>query len=260
MISRRHFMGLSIAGAVSATFPKPAKADLFGTDITVLLAQLEQQLQLVTNAISTVQNLVRSVQHLGNILEQSKAVLTHASKGDFLGVLESVKQISMGAQNMTANLQRFNYRGGQWKNLIIAKQRNGESLDAIDISRLSLEASQWNLQMVKDTGRMIGAVTDLTGSYNTMNQIVDMVNTSSATQGVVGQLERLQGIVGASASIGLHQDQVASTQLALNAQKMQLDAARREATRQRQEDLWRDVDKVETGRPVATEWDVDQRW
>lgn len=238
-----------------------ARADLFGTDITVLLAQLEQQLALVSNAISTVQNLVRSVESLQRIYTQATTLLEHASKGDFRGILDTAGAMVNVAHGMTINLQRFNRRGGQWKDYLIEKHRNGESMDVFDITKISAEATKWNLEMVKDTGRMVGHVADLAGSYQAYDQIVQMVQTASLTQGVVGQLERLQGISAASAGIWMHQDQVASTMASIQAQRWQLEAAQKEAAKQRCREMWNGVDKVGASDQAAdTGFRVDETW
>ena len=96
----------------------PAHAT-FGEDVAVLLAQLEQQLQLVSNAISTVQNLVQTVQHLSNVVQNGKTLLEKATskgglkmiasdlaggEGGLNGVLNAAQSITGLAQDTIQDL------------------------------------------------------------------------------------------------------------------------------------------------------------
>ena len=98
--------------AVTLTIAGPVHA-AFGEDVAVLLAQLEQQLQLVSNAISTVQNLVQTVQHLTTVVSNTGAVIKKAtSKGGLKMIASDLAEGQSGlngvltaAQNVTGLAQ-----------------------------------------------------------------------------------------------------------------------------------------------------------
>jgi hypothetical protein len=87
---------------------------LFGGDIGVLLAQLEQQFQTVSHAIQTVKNLVETVNRLGNIVQNSKTLLEHAKNGGVMGVIDAAQGFVNIGQGVIGRLRLTNNDANWW--------------------------------------------------------------------------------------------------------------------------------------------------
>ena len=256
-ISRRGLLGLA-AGCLTAAFTRPARADLFGGDITVLLAQLEQQLTLVSNAIATVQRVTETAQRAAKMVEHAKqlgAMVT--GRGGLDGFLRGLKGIVDTGRGAVNNLQTLNVRGGYWKDRISATAANHGNWTLRDTVRMSQEASDLDRRFLRDVNQMAKSFATVGNSFDALQSAADAVNEAASVTGVVGQVqllgrETLQ-LVGISAQ--LH-DSIA-TMGSMQADELARQAADRETGRAKVEILLNELEIVEP-HPAEIRWDLDR--
>ena len=187
-LSRRELFGLA-AGCLVAAYARPAKADLFGGDITVLLAQLEQQLTLVSNAIATVQRVSETAQRAAKMVDQGKQMLAFATgRGGLDGFLSGLKGIVDTGRGAVGNLQTMNIRGGEWMTKISA---NGGSLSFKDGMQMTNEAMQMDARFLRDVSKMSASFAQVMSPFDALESAADAVREASSVTGVVGQVQLL---------------------------------------------------------------------
>ncbi len=185
-VSRRGLFGLAV-GCLVAAYSRPAKADLFGGDITVLLAQLEQQLTLVSNAISTVQRVTETAQRAYTMVTQGKQMLAMATgQGGLSGFLSGLKGIVDTGRMATGNLQRVNIRGGQWKDHIAT-----DGLTFREGMALTGEAMDMDRRFLGNVADMSKSWAQVMNSFDGLQSAADAVHEASSVTGVVGQVQIL---------------------------------------------------------------------
>ena len=68
-----------------------------------------------SHAISTVQNLVQTVNHLSNIYKMSKITLQKARHGGLEGILESAQNLISVARGVNGNLMALDRNAAMWR-------------------------------------------------------------------------------------------------------------------------------------------------
>jgi hypothetical protein len=187
-LTRRELFGIAV-GCLAVAYARPAKADLFGGDITVLLAQLEQQLTLVSNAISTVQRVTETAQRAAKMVDQGGQMLRMATgQGGLQGFLTGLKGIVDTGRGAVGNLQTMNIRGGMWKDKITA---NHGSLSFQDGMSLTNEAMQMDARFLRDVSNMSKSFAQVMSPFDALESAADAVREASSVTGVVGQVQLL---------------------------------------------------------------------
>lgn len=254
-------VSLAAAAVAVAVSPKPVRADLFGGDVGVMLAQLEQQLQLVTNAVQTVQNLMETVRQLGAIADQGKTLLQQATgKGGLDGILNGVKGLAMAGKGASKNLQVLNTRGGYWKDTIAARARLGESLSLADSVKMSAEAFELNGRFLRDIGNVTASFGEIAQSSEALQAASDAVNDAAAVQGVVGQTQLVGRQVFQLARIATQHAGASTTHASLYADDLTRQAWERQHAELEQRRIFGDeFDRVDDA-PTTINFELDTPW
>lgn len=258
-VTRRGLFGLA-AGCLAAAFARPAKADLFGGDITVLLAQLEQQLALVSNAITTVQRVTETAQRAAKMVthaEQLGAMVT--GQQGLNGFLSGLKGIVDGGRGLTRDLQTINIRGGQWKDRITNNVRSGHgALSMREAVALSREAGELDRAFLRDMNRVSGGFARVMNSFDALESAADAVHEAQAVTGVVGQVQLLGREVLQLTGIAAELHASMSMTGALQAEELARQAAEREDARARTQVIFGDFEVIHSS-PTTIRWDLDRQ-
>jgi hypothetical protein len=177
--------------------PSRAKADLIG-DVGVLIAQLEQQLQLVSNAIATVQNLVQTVQRLSKVVQNGEQLLKRVSAGDLAGVLDAAQGFVSLARGVTGSLRRLDM-DAKWWDTNIRKLIVTEQLKPQDKEEFKVALAEMDQRRLKNTAQVNESFGHLKHAYDAVENSSDAVKRSMSTEGVVGQMQSSNlAIIGAT--------------------------------------------------------------
>jgi hypothetical protein len=246
-VSRRTFLGLA-AGCMAAAFTRPAKADLFGGDITVLLAQLEQQLTLVSNAIATVQRVTETAQRASKMVTQGGQMLAMATgRGGLQGALTGLRMIVDTGRGAVGNLQHMNIRGGQWKDHITA---NGGKLSFADGMALTSEALLMDQRFLRDVSNIQRTYQQVASVFDALESSSEAVMDAQGVTGVVGQVQLLgrqtHQLAGISAQIAVGTGVMGNMQ----ANEYARMAAEREGRRAAQRQMYGDFGRPQNAEPV----------
>jgi len=295
-VTRRAFIGLS-GVALLAAFPKSARADLFGGDIGVLLAQLEQQLTMVAKAIETVQAIMASVERLQRVAEQGKTMLQKLSGGQGLkGVLEGVHELANAGRGAIRNLQVLNVRGGQWKDTITSRasapRRLDEARDELaaaraagasegtqleikrrisDLERLSdeptlslnegfrmtAEAQELNARFLRDVGNIHESFGQIAMSVKALESMQEATEAADTVDGIVGQTQLLGRQVANLGVIATQHASATTTHASLYTSELEREAMERKTQRSLSESAWKDFDVVEDRGPTDIRWELE---
>lgn len=180
--SRRVFVA-TVATALVA--PVGAKADVFGSDIPILLGQLEQQFKMVSSAIATVQNLVRTVEELQTVVNNGKTLLEHAGDNGLIGVLDAAQGATGLLRGVVGDLRRINSGIGWWQKQLT----KSKTLDSQSAATLSRQRHEWHVQTLDSASTALDAYQTLDSSYGDLEQSQKIVKAAGNTSGVVGQLQ-----------------------------------------------------------------------
>lgn len=248
-LTRRELaLGLLTAAACASTMkPSPVKADLFGGDITVLLAQLEQQLALVSNAIATVQRVTETAQRAARMVDQGKQMLAMATgRGGLQGVLTGLKGIVDAGRGMTANLQYINIRGGAWKDSISA---NGLSFQ--EGVKLTTEAMAVDARFLGNMAKMSASFAQvIDSSSNGLTAAAEAVNDAAGVSGVVGQVQLLGREMVQLAGIAHATTQAMVMMGSMQSNELARQAAMRESERSAQRRMYGGFGRPQEAEPV----------
>lgn len=258
-VTRRGLFGL-VGGCLVAAFAKPVKADLFGGDITVLLAQLEQQLALVSNAIATVQRVTETAQRAAKMVEQGKQLGAMVTGQQGLnGFLSGLKGIVDGGRGLTRDLQTINIRGGQWKDRISNNVRSGNgALSMREAVALSREAGELDRAFLRDMSTVSKGFARTMNSFEALESAADAVREAQAVTGVVGQVQLLGREMLQLTGIAAELHASMSLTGALQAEELAREAAEREDARARSKVIFGDFEIINSS-PTTIRWDLDRQ-
>ena len=257
---RTALMGL-LGLPMAAALPRVARADLFGGDIGVLLAQLEQQLQLVSNAISTVQGIMQTVQHLNQVRQHAQTLIAKVKNGGVMGFLDAIKDVADVGRRMTHNLNYVNKVGGAWKDNITSTIQKGDSMSFGDMVKLSSTVNDLNRRMIEDFGDMATAVSAVKDSFSALDSSHKAMMEAQSVDGVVGQVQLLGQQQYALTNIVAHSDLVQSLSARQQAQKYMMDAANEQAAYNYQIQMWSSFGTGFTApQPADTGIGTDSSW
>lgn len=187
-LTRRWVLQLC-AGSCLAAYVPAARADLFGGDIGVLIAQFQQQVQMVSQMIQTVQGVYATVERVQKVVQQGDIMLMATKgQGGLKGVLNAAQTLTGTAQGVLSNLQRINVRGGQWKNIITAQHG---SLNAAQATKLTAEVMDMNTAFLRDVGNVYDTYRALDGVFEAVDSSAAAVSEASGTPGMIGQMQLL---------------------------------------------------------------------
>ena len=243
---RRVFVA-TVAAALVA--PARAKADLFGGDIPVLLAQLEQQFQMVSHAISTVQNLVRTVEELQTVVSNSKTLLEHAGDNGIKGILNAAQGSVSMLRGVVGDLKRVNSDITWWQRQL----DTSKTLTPQNASALSRQRHEWNMKTLESASTALEAFKTVDDSYEDLEQSQDIVKAQRNTSGVVGQLQLMgrQNYYTQKSLLQLATTQALGMQVLTNAEASR--AFDKEVRHKNTENLLKDYSKPGTPDEVMTE-------
>jgi len=256
---RRSAVGaLVVLPLAAALEPAKVRADLFG-DVGVLLAQLEQQLQLVSNAIATVQNLVATVNHLSNVVQNGKMLLKRISQGDIQGVLDSAQGFVSLARGVTGSLRRLDMDAKWWdtniRKLIVTEQLQPQNVSDMRVALADMDK------------RRLASTTQVNQSFGNLKTAYDAVENSSAaakaslrTEGVVGQMQLATAQNAALATIGATQADMLALLARRNEEELLRLSAIREANRQAVEHDLKDLGDTNTSNQANLPFDNEHGW
>jgi hypothetical protein len=253
---------LAVVPLVELIHVQPAKADLFG-DIGVLLAQLEQQLQLVSNAIATVSNLVKTVENLGHIVQYSKTLIQQAGHGGLTGLLNAAQGFVGIAQGVTSNLQRIDSDAKWWSANIqrLAGPDVSDPQYTIADSLKTRQAIAANDQRIlNNAAKMNEAYGRIKNSYDALQGSGDAVKEAMRTDGVVGQVQLLGRQNAHLATISLHEDEMLTLMAQANNAELERMAAERERNRKLVEEAFPHTDRPSTTAPVDLPFELRLGW
>jgi hypothetical protein len=162
---------------------------LFGGDIGVLIAQFQQQVQMVSQMIQTVQGVYATVERVQKVVQQGDIMLMATKgQGGLKGVLNAAQMLTGTAQGVLKNLQRINVRGGQWKDAIAAQSG---ALNAAQATKLTAEVMDMNTAFLRDVGNVYDTYRAIEDVFDAVESTADAVNEASGTPGMIGQMQLL---------------------------------------------------------------------
>lgn len=235
--------------------PSPAQADLFG-DVGVLIAQLEQQLQLVSNAIATVQNLVQTVQHLSNVVQNGKMLLKRVAAGDLEGVLSAAQGFVSLARGVTGSLRRLDMDAKWWdtniRRLIVTEQ-----ITPTDRQEFKVALADMDRRRLQNANQVNESFGHLKHAYDAVENSSDAVKRSMSTEGVVGQMQLANVQSSNLAIIGATQAEMTAMLARRNEEEMLRLSAEREKNRILVEGAFRDLGQPENKAPATLPLPID---
>lgn len=256
-VSRRGAVTAAVVVPLAAALtPNVAHADIVG-DVGVLIAQLEQQLQLVSNAIATVQNLVQTVQHLSNVVQNSKRLLEKAGHGGLTGILEAAQGFISIARGVTGSLSRID-RDARWWQSNIDRLTSASPTD--DKYAAALAVRDLDRKRLEDARTMNAQFARIEDSYKAYNASADAVTAGQSTNGVVGQVQLLQRINTQHQRIALHEDEMLTRMASDNATELARMAAERERNRIQVEGALKGLGDTNTAAPANLPFDTQNGW
>lgn len=255
-ISRRGVVTAMVVLPLTAALkPSSVHADLFG-DVGVLIAQLEQQLQLVSNAIATVQNLVATVQHLSNVVQNGKMLLKRISAGDVQGVLDSAQGFISLARGVTGSLRRLDMDAKWWdtniRKLIVTEQMTPENTAEFKVALADMDKRR-----LASTAQVNQSFSNLKTTYDAVQNSSDAAKASLRTEGVVGQMQLATAQNAALATIGATQAEMTALLARRNEEEMLRLSAEREKNRLMVEHDFKDLGEPTSRQPVTLPVDID---
>lgn len=238
---------LLIAGPVHATF---------GEDVAVLLAQLEQQLQLVSNAISTVQNLVQTVQHLSNVVQNGKTLIKKATSRGGLGMIAAdltngeggLNGVLNAAQNVTGlaqdTVQDLNIVGDalwddwyKWQSqadLCAGKSEKdcalAQSYRYRDSSAMLARSDGIRLKSLRSMARAFKGMKKMYGIGNESNRVAQ---EAQSEEGVVGTTQLIARQNAMQTAVTIKGNEINGIHAQIAADNYAREAAEREMSRER---------------------------
>lgn len=255
-ISRRGAMMALVAVPLANVLkPAPVEADLFG-DVGVLIAQLEQQLQLVSNAIATVQNLVATVQHLSNVVQNGKMLLKRISAGDVQGVLDSAQGFISLARGVTGSLRRLDM-DAKWWDTNIRKLIVTEQLTPENTAEFKVALSDMDKRRLASTAQVNQSFSNLKTTYDAVQNSSDAARASLRTEGIVGQMQLATAQNAALATIGATQTDMLALLARRNEEEMLRLSAERERNRVLVEGAFKGLGEPESTAPATLPVDID---
>jgi hypothetical protein len=241
----------------SVFLPATASADLVG-DVGVLLAQLEQQLQMVSHAISTVQNLVQTVTHLKNVVDQGKIMLKRAGHGGLAGLLDSAQGFIGIARGVTGSLRRIDTDTRWWQSNV-AKLGGDSALTSEDRLAVAVAIREMDTERIKNAQRMNDATNQLNkDSSEAFASVGEAVRESEAGQGVVSQMQALNRINAQNVRVGLNQQAMTASLVQSNNDELARMAAERELTRKMLEESASGFGTITPSEPAALPYEIEQ--
>lgn len=239
--------------------PATARADLFG-DIGVLLAQLEQQLQLVSNAIATVQNLVATVERLGKVVKYSETLLKQAGNGGVDGVLSAAQGFLGIARGVTGSLTRINNDAKWWTNKVNALYKSDQPMSNADFVVARKTMVERDRLLIDSAESTYKAYSRLEDSYKAMEAQGDAVQEAMRTEGVVGQMQLVGRQTAQLARIALHQDEVATIHSKTVTDDMMRQAEERRLNMERQKKAFDGFNKTNTSNRADLPYEIGKGW
>lgn len=247
---------IPFAAAIDAA---PARADLVG-DVGVLLLQLEQQLQLVSNAIATVQNLVQTVTHLSNVVQNGKQLLKRVAAGDLAGVLDAAQGFVSLARGVTGSLRRLDM-DAKWWDTNIRKLIVTEQLKAQDKEQFKVALAEMDQRRLQNTAQVNESFGHLKHAYDAVENSSDAVKKSMSTEGVVGQMQLANVQSSNLAIIGATQAEMTAMLARRNEEEMLRLSAEREKNRILVEGAFKGLGEPTVKQPAELPLAIDrQHW
>lgn len=258
-VSRRSAVTAAVVAPIAAWLtPSPVKADLIG-DVGVLIAQLEQQLQLVSNAIATVQNLVQTVQHLSNVVQNGKQLLKRVSAGDIEGVLSAAQGFVGLARGVTGSLGRLD-RDARWWDTNVRRLIVTEQLTPSDTQRFKSALAEMDQRRLQNANQTSESFAHVKNAYDAVENSSAAVKRGLSTEGVVGQMQ-LANVESANlAIIGATQVEMTAMLARRNEEELTRLAAIREHNRQLTEGALKGLGDTNTATPASLPFDTQNGW
>lgn len=247
---------LPLTAALPAVLPGVAHADLFG-DIGVLLAQLEQQLALVSHAIATVQNLVQTVTHLSNVVKQTKQVLEKAGHGGLAGILDAAQGFLSIARGVTGSLRQIDYSAQWWQSQITRLTSDGQMTQE-DYTIAKQNIRKMDLAALRNAQKMNEATNNLMKDSNeALKASSEAVQEGQSTTGVVGQLQLVSRINTQHVRVATNQAEMTAALVQANNDELVRMAEERERNHRLTEDAMKGLDDSAQATPATLPFKLD---
>jgi hypothetical protein len=254
-VTRRQMFGLA-AGALLAAFPRTARADLFGGDVGILLAQLEQMLTMVVKAAETVQGIMATVDRVQRVYENGQVMLRKVTGQEGLrGFVSGVRDLANSGRMATRNLQTLNVRGGQWMARI--KENHGD-LSSRDVWQMTIEATDLNRRFLRDAVNIHASFGQVAQSFAALDQLQEITAAAETVDGLVGQSMLIGRSIAQLGVIATQHSSAATTHAQLYTSELERKAMEREMQRKLSEDAWKDFDKVKEQGPTDVRWELGE--
>lgn len=232
---RVHRRGAMLATAAvplaEMLLPDVARADIFG-DVGVLLAQLEQQIQMVSHAIATVQNLVQTVTHLSNVVKATKTAIQKAGSGGLENLLDGLQELTSVARGATGQLRRIDNDAIWWTAQIERFQvadKQMTTAQSLQTQQAIREMDQRRIQNLNNVNTSYG---HLKNSYDALDASNSAVKEAMTTDGITGQMQLLGRQNAQIALIATGEHETMTTMSQATTDELARQSAEREVTRQ----------------------------
>lgn len=251
-------LALSLAAAL---VPRPVRADLFGGDIGVLLAQLEQAYQIVSNGIRTVQNLMETVNRLGKVVQNSKTLLEHAQNGGLEGILDAAQGFVGIAQGVTSRLRVTNNDTNWWIHKISPLVTDKEHrLSAADQAALESQLAESDRERIRGAKRINAWYDRLKEQYAALEASSKAVKEGNNANGVVAQMQLANRQQVQAQSTLLAGVEMQTVMAANQEEEYMRQATIRETTRKRKDKAKKGLKDTSEPQPVNFDIQLGQQW
>jgi hypothetical protein len=260
-LTRRGVLKGLLLSLSAAAAPSVVRADLFGGDIGVLLAQLEQQFQTVSHAIQTVKNLVETVNRLGNIVQNSKTLLEHAKNGGVMGVIDAAQGFVNIGQGVIGRLRLTNNDANWWISKITPLVADKDyQMSSADRAALDSQLAENDRERVKGAKKINAWYDRLKEEYKSLQDSSEAARSAMNTNGMVGQMQIASQQNVLAQKTMLRGVEMQTEMAASQEEEFTRQAAVREATRKKKETAKAGLGTVNESQPVEFDFQLGSGW
>lgn len=263
----------------------PAHAT-FGEDVAVLLAQLEQQLQLVSNAIATVQNLVQTVQHLTTVVGNTGKVIKKATskgglkmiyddladgQGGLNGVLNAASNVTGLAQSTIRDLDVIGdavwddwYKWQSSPNASLCAGKRPEECSLVwseQIRGASQALRQYDTSRLRSRQSMAQAFKGFRKLYESHKQAMEAAQDAQQEDGVLGAVQMSTRMQAHAMTAQVKMAEMAAISANIDADRDTREAAEREYQRALTQQHMDSLGEIRKDPPVEVGWNIGaEQW
>ena len=191
-LTRRRMLSGALACAVAADLTsgsEPAKADLFGGDVAVLVA-------ILTQSISTASSLVNLVLQTANQVRMMTTMLQQVEKGSFPAMIAFINAARSTFNTLTWGVRSMSYRIARIDSEYSALFPSGPPPSGTSVAMHAAQYQAWNEEVIGASQVAARQQTALATLDNQATQTQAVLTQSKAASGEVQQMQLIAQLIG----------------------------------------------------------------